>query len=352
MMKKQLRESIVNFSKRKEEHIQIALQEKHQTSSLSGFDTINLIHEALPDINFSDVSIETNCLDHILPSPFIVSSMTAGHTQGKKINHNIAKACTETQWLMGVGSQRRQLFDSDATLEWIELRKKYPDVRLLGNIGIAQLITTSTDKIRQLLEPIQAEAIFVHTNPLQECIQPKGTTDYKGSLKALENLCNNLEIPVILKETGCGFSTKTLKRINNIGLYAVDISGLGGTHWGRIEGTRATDYPQQQQAAEVLADWGISTVDSLLNAMSLDLDYDIWGSGGVRTGLDAAKLLALEAKMIGLAKPILVQAVKNPDAIIEYMQQVEFELKTALFCTGNIDIKSLQENKSWEKNPR
>ncbi|NQY43236.1 MAG: type 2 isopentenyl-diphosphate Delta-isomerase [Legionellales bacterium] len=238
------KEPLIDFTKRKVEHIQMALKDKNQTAHLAGLNSISLIHEALPDINFSDISIDTNSLNLKLPSPFLVSSMTAGHEAGKKINHALAKACEQTGWLMGVGSQRRQLYDSSARDEWIEIKKKFPKVKLIGNIGIAQLITSKDNEIENILEPIQAEAIFVHTNPLQECIQPNGDTNYRGSLLALTRICNKLKIPVILKETGCGFSKQTLLRLNDIGLYAVDLSGLGGTHWGRIEGDRAKNYPQ------------------------------------------------------------------------------------------------------------
>ena len=342
------KDTIENFAKRKAEHITISLQPENEALGHSGFDKINLLHEALPDVNFEDTNITTKNLGIDLPSPFLVSSMTAGHKQGEQINKNIASACEKTGWLMGVGSQRRQLFDNQAKQEWIALRSKYPNTKMLGNIGMSQIITTSPKDIKDILSPINANALFVHANPLQECIQVEGTPQYKGWFNALSNLIDELDIPIIIKETGCGFSEKTLLKLNNLNIHAVDVSGFGGTHWGRIEGARATDNRQRQITAKTFANWGISTVDSLLLAQNLDLNYEIWGSGGIRNGLDAAKALALGANIVGFAKPILEKALIGTDAIVEYMRQVEFELKTALFCTGNKNLESLQRDQVWQ----
>ncbi len=347
------KESVEQFTKRKAEHIEIALRSENEAIGQGGFDNIQLIHTAMPDVNFDEITIETQSLDCILPSPYLVSSMTAGHKHGQEINFTLATACQEKGWLMGVGSQRRQLFDKKAVDEWTQIRKALPKVKLLGNIGIAQLITSNVSEIQRLLDPIDAKALFVHANPLQECIQPEGTPNFKGGLQALEKICNTLDVPVILKETGCGFSQETLENLNNIGLFGVDISGFGGTHWGRIEGARAKEHPMQQQAAKVYRDWGINTVTSMLNATSCNLEYEIWGSGGVRSGLDAAKLIALGAKIVGFAKPILEAALSGgSEKVIKYMNQVEFELKIALFCCGYNNIKSFQEEAVWQLTPR
>ena len=347
----QSNETIEQFTKRKAQHIEVSLRPENEALGHAGFDKIKLRHNALPEINFNEVSIATTALNTQLTSPYLISSMTAGHRHGEKINFDLASACQESGWLMGVGSQRRQLFDQDAKNEWIKIKKVLPNVTLLGNIGISQLITSSVSDIQRVLEPIDAKGIFVHANPLQEVLQPEGTPNFKNGLQALENLCYKLDIPVILKETGCGFSQSTLKTLNNIGLYSVDISGYGGTHWGRIEGARAEKNSLHKQAAKVFSGWGISTIDSMLNASSQKLDYNIWGSGGVRSGLDAAKLIALGAQIIGFAKPIL-QATLNGGipSILNYMQQVEYELKVAMFCCGFDNIKSFQENIPWDLN--
>lgn len=346
-------ESITNnldtFITRKEEHITLSLHPDNEATGLSGLDTITLIHEALPNLDLADIDINT-CYNNLnINSPFLVSSMTAGHAKGQLINENIAKACTTTGWMMGIGSQRRQLFDAQAQQEWIDFRKKFPTVKLFGNIGIAQIITHTPQQIQEIMEIINPVGVFIHANPLQETLQENGTPNYHGWYEALETLLTILKVPVILKETGCGFSAKSLQKLNSLKqLYAVDVSGLGGTHWGRIEGARAKQDQYRKQASITFANWGISTVDSLLNARQLSLEYEIWASGGIRNGLDAAKLIALGANIVGFAKPILERATDSAQAIIEFMQQVEFELKTALFCTGNHNIKSLQTTQSWQ----
>ena len=199
------------------------------------------------------------------------------------------------------------------------------------------------------MDSIQAQALFIHLNSLQECIQPEGTTDFKGSFNVIEKLSSKLSVPVIIKETGCGFSFKTLKRLKSTKIAAVDISGLGGTHWGRIEGDRAMAGSVHFQAAKTFQNWGISTVESVLNAnkaLGKKPTFELWASGGVRTGLDAAKLIAMGAKAIGLAKPALEKALIGQHSLIEWMSQVEYELKTAMFCTGSKDIKNLSQT-NW-----
>ena len=327
------------FEKRKAEHIKFALADENQATGLSGLDTLHLAHEAIPDLDFNEVTLSTYRLGNPTPTPFLVSAMTAGHKQAIEINRRLMQACQEKNWVMGVGSQRRQLNDSHAALEWRTLRQATPNVVLYGNLGLAQLIMTPITDLERLIESLQAEAMIIHCNPLQECIQPEGTPQFKGSWQALESLCKQLSVPVIVKETGCGFSYKTLKRLNTLGVAAVDLSGLGGTHWGRIEGDR-TVLSQQQQTAKTFRNWGISTVEALSNAIKLNPSYEIWASGGIRSGLDAAKLLAFGAQTIGLAKPLLQAALNGTEAIIDLMNTVEYELKTALFCTGNANIQS------------
>lgn len=332
-----------DFEQRKADHIRLSLDPQTEATGLTGLDKITLCHEALPDIDFDDVSLNTVQLGKPVKTPFLVSSMTAGHKDALLINERLM-ACAQTQnWAMGIGSQRKELFNAKAHLEWLNLRKKFPKLRLFGNIGIAQVITSQTSDIQRLVDNLEADAMQIHLNPLQECIQGEGTPQFKGGYQAIETLCKALNVPVVIKETGCGISKSTMKRLNNTGIKALDISGLGGTHWGRIEGLRTKNL-QQQQAAHTFKNWGINTYHSLLSARTLNLDYEIWGSGGIRNGLDSAKLLALGATTVGFARPMLEAAIKSEEAIINYMQTIEFELKTALFCTGHANIQKLQEN--------
>jgi isopentenyl-diphosphate Delta-isomerase len=333
------------FESRKQDHIRLALDPRLEALGGSLIDTIELTHEAIPEINFEDVSIEAQVLGQKVASPFFVSSMTAGTGQSETLNSVIARACEARGWLMGVGSQRRELTDSTINEEWVRVRKTAPSVMFMGNVGLTQVITTPVDQIRKLVDSVQAIAMIVHTNPLQESLQPEGTPQFKGGLKALEVLCKSLGVPVVLKETGCGISGETVSRLKNIGLSAVDVSGFGGTHWGRIEGQRSSPGALRFKASETFKNWGISTVDSLRDAVKLNPEFEVWASGGVRSGLDGAKLLAMGAHAIGFAKPIL-QAALNGD-LEQSMERFEFELKVALFCTGSLTIQSLRDRKVW-----
>lgn len=341
-------ESTFQFESRKADHIRLSLSEKNQATGRSGLENIQLTHEALPDLNFSEIVLATRSLGRKVPTPFLVSSMTAGHAESVNLNLRLAKACEEKGWRMGVGSQRRELKDQEAAREWKQIRKAAPKVDLLGNLGLAQLIQTKPDQVQKLVDALEATAMIIHLNPLQECMQPEGTPNFKGGLKAIERLVKTLKVPVVIKETGCGISRATLKRLRGTGVAAVDISGFGGTHWGRIEGDRNAVDAVRGEASQTMADWGISTAQAMIDSVGLKLDYEIWGSGGVRSGLDAAKLLAMGASQVGFAKPVLEAALKSEAELLHRMSVFEYELKTALFCTGSKSVAELQQKKVWQ----
>lgn len=323
------------FEQRKQDHIKLSLMPENQTAELSTLDSIHLIHEALPDLNFNDILIKGTRFGSVVKTPFLVSSMTAGHRRAQQINQHLMEACAQSGWAMGVGSQRRELMDPKAAFEWKHLRQNFPQVSLYSNLGIAQLITTPFTDIQRLTDTLEAHALIIHCNPLQECIQPEGTTNYQGCWQALESLVKKLPLPIIAKETGCGFSQETMKRLNNIGIAAIDMGGLGGTHWGRIEGHRATQDPMRYQAAITFKNWGIDTATAVKHAAALKPSFEIWGSGGVSNGLNAAKLFALGATTIGYAKPMLEAALVSAEQVNIQMLTIEYELKVAMFCTGS-----------------
>ena len=330
------------FEQRKQDHIKLALMPENQTAEHSTFDTIHLVHDALPDMNFDEINIQGVRFGHIVEKPFIISSMTAGHHRAKHINRNLIGACAQNNWAMGVGSQRRELTDPKAAFEWHQLRQDFPQVSLYSNLGIAQLITTSIADIQRLTDSLQADALIIHCNPLQECMQPEGTTTYKGCWHALADLVKKLPLPIIVKETGCGFSRETMMRLNDIGIAAIDIGGLGGTHWGRIEGHRATHDPIRQQAAITFRNWGIDTATSVRQAVELKPSFEVWGSGGVINGLNAAKLFSLGATTVGYAKPMLAAALESAEQVSLCMQTIEYELRVAMFCTGSRVLNDLK----------
>ncbi|MGE5085251.1 MAG: type 2 isopentenyl-diphosphate Delta-isomerase [Bacillota bacterium] len=344
-----MNESNTQFENRKRDHIRIALDPRSQTEGQNGLDSIELVHEALPEMDFKEVDISTSFFfsgtSVPLSSPIFISSMTAGHEKGREINEALARLSDRRQILMGVGSQRRELNDSNAAEEWAQVRKQAPKAKLLGNIGISQLIKTPIDQIRRLIESTEALALFVHVNPLQEALQPEGTPNFKNSLQAIENLVKLASVPVIVKEVGCGFSVQTLKRLEGAGVFAVDVAGLGGTHWGRVEGYRSEETEVLHQVAQTFANWGISTAQSVLNAQEARVSCEVWASGGVRNGLEVAKLLALGAKKIGLAKPFLEAALQGDEALEKLLNRLELELKIALFCTGSKNISELSNKR-------
>ena len=335
------------FSQRKKDHILLSLKKENEATGATGFSLIQLRHSALPEMDFSEVDISTRVFGKNLATPFTVTGMTGGWEGSLKINRRIAKLCETRGWIMGAGSQRRQIFDPSSGQEWQRIRKEFPDLTLLSNIGLSQLIKMELELVEEITASLKAEAVVVHTNPLQEALQLEGTPQFKGGLKALARLCKKLSVPVILKETGCGFSEKTLQDLSGIGLFAVDVSGYGGTHWGRIEAQRIPKGHFLHGAGEAFKDWGISTVDSLLCARKVKKDYIVWAGGGMRNGCDFAKALALGADRVGIAKPIMESALQGEKALERKMARLEHELKIALFCCGCKTKEELQNPSVW-----
>ncbi len=335
------------FSRRKKDHIVLSLKQENEAKGAGGFSLIQLMHSALPEMDFSEVDISTRVFGKNLATPFTVTGMTGGWEGSLKINRRIAKLCEKRGWIMGAGSQRRQIFDPSAGQEWQTIRKEFPNLTLLGNIGLSQLIKIELDLVEEIRASLKAEALVVHTNPLQEALQPEGTPQFKGGLKALARLSEKLSVPVILKETGSGFSEKTLRDLSGIGLFAVDVSGYGGTHWGRIEAGRIPKEHFLHGAGEAFKDWGISTVDSLIFARKVEKDYALWAGGGMRHGCDFAKALALGADRVGMAKPIMESALQGEEVLERKMARLEYELKLALFCCGCKNKEELQKSSVW-----
>ncbi len=325
-------DSNTQFELRKQEHIRLSLDQRSQGSNRSGWDKYNLNHEAFPEMDLEEVDLTTSFFNLNLSSPIFISSMTAGHTDGQIINEHLAELSHNKQILMGVGSQRRELTDADAGLEWKKIRAKFPKALLMGNIGITQIITHTSREIFKLIDSLEAKALIVHTNPLQEALQAEGTPQFKGGLKSLENLVSKSPVPIVVKEVGCGMSLSTIQKLNDIGVAVVDIAGKSGTHWGRIEGLRSQD-PVYEKASESFMDWGYFSLDQLEKSEALRIQK--WVSGGVRSGVDAAKALALGASLVGAAKPWLEAAVQSPEALEQVYNQFQLELKTSLFCTGS-----------------
>lgn len=343
-------ENVKTFEQRKKDHIRLALGPRTQNRVSNDFSRIGLVPEALPGLNFSEVDLKTQLLDHQFSSPHFISSMTAGHQQGYQINSLLAEAAAEKNWLFCVGSQKKELLGSSAQAsDHNDLRliaRKFKKTKFVSNIGIEEVITYSSKEILRLVESINAIGIIVHLNALQEVFQNKKDVNMKNGLKAIEKLVKASPVPVMVKEVGFGISATTAKKLFNVGVSVVDVSGHGGTHWGMIEALRQDSNSHFVKSAEHFSDWGLSTVESLMDCKSLVKKKNIWASGGVRSGVDSAKCMALGAKAIGLAQPLLnsviqdekIQSVEN---VLATMDQFDFELKTALFCMGIGQVKQL-----------
>lgn len=340
---------IDDFEQRKKDHIRLALSEKQTQGRVdTQFSKIKLIHHALPEINFNEVSLETTLLGQIVSSPHFVSSMTAGHLDSKRINLNLALASQQKNWLMGVGSQRRELTDSLAVQEWQTIRKDAPNAKFVSNIGILELIQNPVDIIVKLIENLDAKGLFVHLNPLQEIFQKNSYIDFTHGLKAIETLVKKTKTPIVIKEVGFGISSELTQRLFEVGVAAVDVAGSGGTHWGWIEALRQDENSIERQAIEAFSDWGQTTVDCLLSSQENILFHPIWASGGIRNGVDSAKCLALGARAVGLAQPLMKAALESEETVLKVMDLFDYQLKVAMFCTGVRKCEDYLHKKVWQ----
>lgn len=348
------------FEKRKKDHLRLSLlpevKGSHQKID-DPYHSILLEHCALPELNFSEIQCDQPFLNHKQLTPFFIAAMTAGHPGANEINNAFAKACSDRGWIFCVGSLRREFEEGGTTLEsWKKFRKNYHSLSLIGNIGASQFsfVTKSEKKLKinqlkKVMDVIRPDAFAVHLNALQEVVQSEGTPTFKGVFDFLMSWEENFpEMPLVLKETGCGFSKQTLKKLSKLkSLVAVDVSGFGGTHWGRIEGLRAKEKKANlsYELSETFKNWGISTIDSVQNANEVfkNSKTEIWASGGVSNGLQAAKLISIGAHRVGFAGEALKAYQKGTASLNQFMELKELELKTALFCTGNSTLSEMKK---------
>ena len=319
------------ISSRKEDHIKICLEKKVETGH-TGFEGVAL-EPRIPAISKEDISMQTEFLGHDLNYPFFVCGMTGGCARGRTINSNIASAVHNLGIGMGVGSQRAALEDSTLEDTYSIVRRRAPDEFIVANIGVAQLKKYSQDKINTAIEMIRADALAIHFNPVQEAVQPEGETDFSGVFPNIEKLCASVEIPVIAKETGSGFSKEDAQILNDSGIKALDIGGWGGTNFALVE-----HYRSKSEIGKLFSAWGIPTYESILQCSGI---LPIIGSGGIRNGLDAAKALAAGADLVGFALPILKPAIQSPAEVEKTILRFAEELRTAMFLTNSKEIAEL-----------
>ena len=327
---------------RKSDHIRIALAEDVEFRRVTtGFERYCLPYEALPEISRGEVDTSTSLFGRWLSMPLVISSMTGGTDEGRAYNRIFAEAAQRFNIAMGVGSQRVALEDSDLA-DTFRVRDIAPDILLFANLGAVQLNNgCDVGSCVRAVEMIDADALILHLNPLQESVQPGGDTNYRGLAAKIKDVCENVGPPVIVKEVGHGISARTAELLADAGVDCIDVAGAGGTSWAKVESYR-TGIPHSAFPIPHLLEWGIPTVDSLLAVRESAPDVTIIASGGVRTGEDIAKSIALGAAAAGMALPLLRAASESPDALADLISRVRGELVTVMFCTGTRTIEELR----------
>jgi isopentenyl-diphosphate delta-isomerase len=322
-------------SRRKIEHLEICLND-YVESSYKALDDIVLIHDALPEIDKDEIMIDKRFLGHDFKAPIIVNSITGGHPDTEIVNKNIARAVELLGLGMGVGSQRAAIKDSSMERTFKVARQEAPTAFISSNIGVQQLKELKKTDIERIINMIDADAIFVHLNFLQESIQPEGDKNAAGCLDKIQEICDMVDIPVIVKETGAGISRETCERLKNIKkIGAIDVEGSGGTSFSAVEYYRAKKEGDTVLAnlGEDFWNWGIPTPVSLLECLDV-MDIPIICGGGLRNGIDVAKVLSLGADMAAIARPIVGPALKSDRAVLDLLNRYIDGLKVTMFLTA------------------
>ena len=289
---------------RKSRHLDICLEEDVGSQLDAGFANVRLHHEALPECALEDIDTTTTLFGRRLAAPVLISSMTGGTERAREINYNLAIAAEGAGVALALGSQRAAL-ENPALLRTYRVRDVAPKVVLFANIGAVQFnYGVSVDDARRVVESIAADGLYLHLNPLQEALQPSGDTNFRNLLPRIGELCRMLDVPVIAKSVGSGISVRTAARLLDAGVSAIDVAGAGGTSWARVEGRRAGDR-RREELAETFAAWGYPTAEATAALRAAFPGATVFASGGVRTGVDAAKALALGANIACFGLPFL-----------------------------------------------
>lgn len=331
---------------RKADHLRICLEEDVQCQAVTtGLERYRFQHCCLPELTLAEVDLRTDFLGKPLGAPFLISSMTGGTEQAKLINQRLAAIAQTHRLAMGVGSQRVAV-ETPQLADTFQVRSLAPDILLFANLGAVQLnYGYGLAEARQLVDWLEADALILHLNPLQECIQPDGDTNFRGLLDKIAQLCQQLPVPVIAKEVGNGISAQMAQKLLAAGVQAIDVAGAGGTSWAKVERERATT-PLQRRLGQTFGDWGIPTADCITQIRAILPTVPLIASGGLRNGLDAAKAIALGADLVGLARPFLQAACESEAALVFLAEALIAELRVTLFCTGNGTLAALQRSRS------
>lgn len=323
------------ISDRKLEHLWLCkncdVEHKHKKT---GFEEIELIHKALPQINKEEINITTEFLGKTMEAPIIITGMTGGHPASLSINRELARAAEQLNIGLGMGSQRAAIENPKLKSTYTVMRDEAPSIFLIGNIGAPQI-----EYAEEAADMMNLDALAVHLNPLQEAIQPEGDVNASNYLQYVNEASKKLDIPIIVKETGAGIKREDAIALTKVGAAAIDVAGAGGTSWAAVETYRSKD----PHMGNLFRDWGIPTAVSTVEVLQ-SVNVPIISSGGIRSGLDAAKALALGAEAVGLALPVLKEAYMGYEAVKNKIMKFIEELKVAMYLVGASNISELRKS--------
>ncbi len=333
----------VTTESRKTDHIRINLEKDVQFPHLTtGLENYRFIHQALPEINLNDVDTSIELFGKTLSAPIVISSMTGGAEMAHKINQNLARAAQTYNIAMGLGSQRAGIEKPELAYSY-QVRNVAPDILLFANLGAVQLnYKYGITQCQRAVDMIEADALILHFNVLQEAVQPEGDTNFAGLLGKVEQICKQISVPVIAKEVGWGFSEQNVRDLMNAGVSAIDVAGAGGTSWSEVEYHRAPTAYHARVAAS-FADWGIPTSEAIQYAVKAAPKLPIIASGGLRDGIDIAKCIALGAIAGGMAGPFLKAADHSVEAVEQLIRETATQLRISMLCSSAKDISQLQK---------
>ena len=318
---------------RKDDHLKINLEQDVQSTISTGFERIRLKHKALPELDFERVDLSLSLFNKQLAAPVLISSMTGGTARGAAFNRTLALAAEQCGIAMGVGSQRAAIENPELS-ESFRIRKYAPKTLLFANIGAVQLnYGYRLEECKKAVDMLEADALYLHLNPLQEALQPEGNHDFSDLFRKIEPICRSLPVPVMVKEVGWGIDLETARKLLEVGVVGIDVAGAGGTSWAKVEMYRQPD-PLIASIHAGFGDWGIPTARNLLDLRELEGTPLIFASGGLRDGVDLAKSLALGAKLGGFARLFLHAAKEGETEVINLIEVIKLQLKTAMFACG------------------
>lgn len=332
---------------RKDQHIEICqTRDVESSDKFTGFSKLQFIPTTIPELSFDDIDIRQDFLHATFKAPILITGMTGGIERGQQINEALAYGADTLGIPMGVGSQRVALDNPDATAVFA-LKRKFPRLFLIGNLGASQLLTAGyLDDCQAAIDMIEADVLAIHINVLQESIQMEGDRHFRGIYQRLEQVVNKASVPVMVKEVGAGIDPDCFRRLKNLGVAAIDIGGKGGTSWGYIEGLRSGD-PYSLKLADDFRDWGIPTAYNIAAVAGEAGTTPIIATGGVRSGLTVAKAIALGATLAGVGLPLFKAALDSPEAVVSYGRYLIRGLKTAMMLTGSQSLQELKPKLTW-----